>query len=121
MWRLHGIEPEALDYASMKVTSPGYALRPEIIESAYYLHHYTNDPRYRAMGREFFDDFVRHCRSEAGYAALKDVRTKTQEDSMESFVFAETFKYFYLLFAPKEALDFGAVTFNTEAHPLRLP
>jgi len=121
MWRLHGIEPEALDYRRMKVLSPEYALRPEIVESAYYLHHYTGDPRYRAMGREFFEAFVRYCRSEAGYAALKDVRTKTQEDSMESFVFAETFKYFYLLFAPKATLDFEAVTFNTEAHPLRLP
>lgn len=121
MWRLHGIEPEALDYRRMKVLSPGYALRPEIIESAYYLHHYTADPRYRAMGREFFEAFVRYCRTEAGYAALKDVRSKKQEDSMESFVFAETFKYFYLLFAPKDALDFDAVTFNTEAHPLRLP
>jgi mannosidase alpha-like ER degradation enhancer 2 len=121
MWRLHGIEPEALDYKRMKVTSPAYALRPEIIESAYYLNHFTGDPRYRAMGREFFEAFVRWCRTEAGYAALKDVRTKQQEDSMESFVFAETFKYFYLLFAPREALDFDAVTFNTEAHPLRLP
>ena len=37
---------------------------------------------------------------------------------MESFVFAETFKYYYLLFAP-QAIDFDAVTFNTEAHPLR--
>jgi mannosidase alpha-like ER degradation enhancer 2 len=121
MWRLAGVEPEALDYARMKITSPGYALRPEIIESAYYLNHYTGDTRYRAMGREFFEAFVRYCRTDAGYAALKDVRTKVQEDSMESFVFAETFKYFYLLFAPKTALDFDAVTFNTEAHPLRLP
>lgn len=121
MWRLHGIEPESLDYKRMKVQSPGYALRPEIIESAYYLHHYTGDPAYRAMGREFFDNFVKYCRTPAGYAALKDVHTKEQADSMESFVFAETFKYFYLLFAPKEALDFDAVTFNTEAHPLRLP
>jgi mannosidase alpha-like ER degradation enhancer 2 len=38
---------------------------------------------------------------------------------MESFVFAETFKYFYLLYAPPGALDFRAVVFNTEAHPLR--
>src|SRR5574343_227676 len=121
MWRLHGIEPESLDYASMTVQSPGYALRPEIVESAYYLHHYTGNPRYRAMGREFWDAFVRYCRTEAGYAALKDVRSKEQEDSMESFVFAETFKYFYLLFAPKSALNFDAVTFNTEAHPLHLP
>jgi hypothetical protein len=37
---------------------------------------------------------------------------------MESFVLAETFKYYYLLFAPS-ALDFDTVTFNTEAHPLR--
>ena len=120
MWRLHGIEPESLDYKRMKVGSPGYALRPEIVESAYYLHHFTGDTRYRAMGREFFDNFVRYCRTDAGYAALKDVRSKVKEDSMESFVFAETFKYFYLLFAPKETLDFDAVTFNTEAHPLRL-
>lgn len=121
MWRLHGIEPEQLDYMKMQVTSGGYALRPEIIESAYYLHHYTGDAKYRAMGREFFEDFVRHCRTAAGYAALADVRTRQQKDSMESFLFAETFKYYYLLFAPKDALDFDKVTFNTEAHPLRLP
>ena len=38
---------------------------------------------------------------------------------MESFVLAETFKYFYLLFAPPETLDLDKVVFNTEAHPLR--
>lgn len=119
MWRLHGIEPEALDYGTMKVTSGAYHLRPEIVESAYYLYSLTGDNRYRAMGREFFDDFVRHCRTEHGYAALKDVRTMQQEDSMESFLFAETFKYYYLLFAPPKALDFDGTVFNTEAHPLR--
>ena len=120
MWRLHGIEPESLDYAKMEVASASYALRPEIVESAYYLHRRTGDPKYRLMGKEFFEDFVRHCRTEAGYAALEDVRTKEQADSMESFLFAETFKYYYLLFAPAQALDFDAVTFNTEAHPFRL-
>lgn len=119
MWRLHGIEPEAIDYASMEVTSPGYPLRPEIVESAYYLYHYTGDARYRGMGKEFFEDFVRATRTEHGFAALKDVRSKQQDDSMESFLFAETFKYYYLLFAPAAALDFDAVVFNTEAHPIR--
>ena len=119
MWRLHGIEPEALDYRKMEVTSGGYQLRPEIVESAYYLHHYTRDVRWRAMGREFFDDFVRHARTEAGYAAIKDVRTIEQRDSMESFLLAETFKYWWLLFSPPSALDFDGVVFNTEAHPLR--
>ena len=39
---------------------------------------------------------------------------------MESFVLAETFKYYWLLFAPPEALDLHQVVFNTEAHPLRV-
>ena len=119
MWRLHGIEPEALDYRKMEVTSGGYQLRPEIVESAYYLHHCTRDVRWRAMGREFFDDFVRHTRTDAGFAAIKDVRTMEKRDSMESFLLAETFKYYWLLFSPPAALDFDGVVFNTEAHPLR--
>ncbi|HWS87076.1 MAG TPA: glycoside hydrolase family 47 protein [Pyrinomonadaceae bacterium] len=119
MWRAHGIEPERLDYRTMKVTSAGYPLRPEIVESAYYLHHFTRDPRYLAEGAEMFEDFVRHCKTEAAYAALKSVETKEKEDNMESFLFAETFKYFYLLFAPPKTLDFRTVVFNTEAHPIR--
>jgi hypothetical protein len=42
-----------------------------------------------------------------------------QRDEMESFALAETFKYFYLLFAPPWTLDFDNIVFNTEAHPLR--
>jgi len=38
---------------------------------------------------------------------------------MQSFLFADTFKYFYLLFAPSRPLDFDKVIFNTEAHPVR--
>jgi len=119
MWRAHGIEPEQIDYRGGKIIYPGYALRPEIVESTYYLAHFTHDAKYLAMGRTLFRDFVKHCRTDAGYAALADVVTKKRKDGMESFVLAETFKYFYLLFAPDTALDFDAVTFNTEAHPLR--
>ena len=119
MWNLHGIEPEVLDYKKMRVVSPGYHLRPEIVESTYYLYHGTHDPEYRRMGEKMFDDFMKYCRTESGYVALSDVVTKQQRDEMESFVFAETFKYFYLLFAPQDALDFDHVTLNTEAHPLR--
>jgi hypothetical protein len=118
MWNLYDIEPEVLDYKTMKIAYDGYALRPEIVESTYYLYHYTRDPKYLAMGRTMFNDFVKYCRTDAGYAALKSVVTKQKRDDMESFVLAETFKYYYLLFNP-DAIDFGAVTFNTEAHPLR--
>src|SRR5436190_23115823 len=119
MWKLHGIEPEVIDYKTMRATAFTYHLRPEIIESACYLHHYTNDPEYRRVGETMFNDFVQHCRVESGYAALSNVVTKEKRDEMESFALAETFKYFYLLFAPADALDFDRIVFNTEAHPLR--
>jgi len=118
MWNLNGIEPEELDYATMRVTSPAYHLRPEIIESTYYLKHFTNDQQYRQMGEAMFNDFVKYCRTDGGYAALKNVITKEKRDEMESFLFAETFKYFYLLFAPEKSLRFDQVIFNTEAHPV---
>ncbi|HJX83475.1 MAG TPA: glycoside hydrolase family 47 protein, partial [Candidatus Angelobacter sp.] len=108
-----------LDYSTMKITSPGYQLRPEIIESAYYLHFYTQNPRYREMGQTFLADLVRHCRTDAGYAALSSVETKEKADRMESYFLAETLKYLYLLFAPREKLDLTQVVFNTEAHPIR--
>jgi Glycosyl hydrolase family 47 len=119
MWKLHGIEPEQLNYRTMKVDRPAYPLRPEIIESAYYLHHFTGDARFREMGATFFKNFVTYCRTDTAYAALRDVVEKKQDDRMESFLFAETFKYFYLLFSPPSVLNFKEVVFNTEAHPIR--
>jgi mannosidase alpha-like ER degradation enhancer 2 len=118
MWNLYSIEPETLDYKTMQVVARSYHLRPENIESTYYLYHYTGHPEYRRMGEKMFDDFVKYCRAEAGYTALADVISKQQLDEMQSFVLAETFKYFYLLFAPPETLQFDRVIFNTEAHPL---
>jgi len=163
MWRQYGIEPEEIDYQKWEIVSPGYPLRPEIIESTYYLHHYATlrarAPRgpqraspagvahsssgrrgvrgaegkqrlpvpshlasaasYRQQGQLMFEDFVKYCRTDEGYAALKSVLTKEQSDSMPSFLFAETFKYFYLLSASPQTLDFDKVIFNTEAHPIR--
>ena len=119
MWNQQGIEPEEIDYRAMKTTSPGYPLRPEIVESTYYLYHSTKDPKYLLMGQTLWQDFVKHCRTDEGYATLKSVITKEKADSMQSFLFAETFKYFYLLFAPTKTLDFDRVIFNTEAHPIR--
>lgn len=119
MWGIAGIEPEELDYSTMTITSPGYQLRPEALESAYYLYTFTGDTTYRAMGREMLGAIERWTRTDAGFASLSDVRTKTKIDRMHSFLLAETFKYAYLLFAPRSTLDLRAVVINTEAHPLR--
>ena len=119
MWNHEGIEPEEFDYRARKVVSPAYHLRPEIVESTYYLYRYTKDKKYLLMGEQLWRDFVKHCRTEIAYAALKSVVTKEKNDTMQSFLFAETFKYFYLLFSPPSTLDFEKVIFNTEAHPIR--
>jgi mannosidase alpha-like ER degradation enhancer 2 len=118
-WTTFGIEPQELDYSKMKISYDGYPLQPEIIESAYYLHRFTNDPRYLDMGHTFFDSLVKYCRTDIAYAALSNVETKAKRDEMESFFLAETLKYLYLLFAPPQALDLTQVVFNTEAHPIR--
>jgi mannosidase alpha-like ER degradation enhancer 2 len=119
MWTKHDIEPEEFDYMKQEVGDASYHLRPEIVESTYYLYKYTNDEKYLQMGARFFEDFVKYCKTDAGYAVLKSVVTKEKSDTMHSFLFAETFKYYYLVFAPAKTLDFKKVVFNTEAHPIR--
>lgn len=119
MWNNQGIEPEVFDYEAMKVTSPPYHLNPEIMESAYYLYQLTGDRQYLEMGKHFLEGLKKYCRTDAGYAELKNVITKEKLDRMESYFLAETLKYLYLLFAPPETLDFNKIVFNTEAHPIR--
>ena len=119
MWTLHGIEPESFNYVTMKPVGEDYQLRPEIMESAYYLSHYTRDPKYLEMGKTMFTDLMKHCRVDAGYTVLRSVVSKEKGDLQHSFLLAETLKYLYLLFNPS-ALKFDDVIFNTEAHPLRL-
>ena len=125
MWFLHGIEPEQLDYATMEVVNGGYPLRPEAIESCYYLLHATGDLRWRELGRRMFDAIVEQTRVEHGFAHVADVRSlggdgpPELDDAMESFFLAETLKYAWLLAAPPSTLALDEVVLNTEAHPLR--
>src|SRR5207302_5170612 len=104
----------------MRVVEAGYALRPEIVESAYYLYRYTKDPRYLEMGRTFFEALIDHCRTDAGFTILKSVVTKEKGDLMPSYFLAETLKYLYLLFADHPSIDLNRFVFNTEAHPFRM-
>jgi glycosyl hydrolase family 47 len=119
MWTTFDVEPETIDYSRMAIVSPEYQLRPESLESAYYLYTLTHDPRYRDAGGAMFEAIERWTRTDAGFASLADVRTKKKQDRMHSFMLAETLKYAFLLFAPPMTLDLHRVIFNTEAHPLR--
>lgn len=120
MWIDFDIEPEEFNYESFEITAPYYLLRPENIESAFYLYRVTKNPQYLEMGKTYFESIVKYCRIDEGYASLKSVVTKEKMDSMESFFLAETLKYLYLIFAPEETLDLNKFVFNTEAHPFRI-
>ena len=119
MWQLRGIEPEVIDYRAMAIRAAGYPLRPEIIESAWYLRRATGDPQYLAMGQAFLDALFAHTRAGDGFTVLTSVETMAQGDLMPSYFLAETLKYLYLIFAPDNAVDLDRVVFTTEAHPLR--
>jgi mannosidase alpha-like ER degradation enhancer 2 len=71
------------------------------------------------MGKTYLDALMKYCRTDDGFAALADVRSKKKDDAMESYFFAETLKYLYLLFSPPATLNFQSVIFNTEAHPMQ--
>eukprot|EP01065_Artemidia_motanka_P014896 TRINITY_DN18759_c0_g1_i1.p1 TRINITY_DN18759_c0_g1~~TRINITY_DN18759_c0_g1_i1.p1 ORF type:complete len:775 (+),score=234.79 TRINITY_DN18759_c0_g1_i1:39-2327(+) len=98
-----------------------YLLRPETIESLFYLWRVTRKQRYRDVGWRFFRALMQHCRTpRGGFHGLESVYDSPTEakDQMESFFTAETLKYFYLLFSDDGALPLDEWVFNTEGHPL---
>lgn len=120
MWKKFNIEPEEFDFKTNKILSAYYVLRPENLESCFYLYRFTKDDQYLWMGKRMVNDIVEHCRNEVGYASLKNVLTYEKANSMQSFFFAETLKYAYLIFAPEEVVNLKKVVFNTEAHPFKI-
>ena len=119
MWKRFGMEPEVYNFKSDTVVRGQYILRPENIESTFYLYRTTGDEQYLWMGKQMFDDIVKYCKHETGFASVANVRTMEKMNSMQSFFIAETLKYAYLLFAPASKLDLDEWVFNTEAHPFR--
>ncbi|GAN06720.1 glycoside hydrolase family 47 protein [Mucor ambiguus] len=109
-----------------------YILRPETVESLFILYRITGDQKYQEYGWEIYQAIEKHCKTKSAYATIRNVdRIRGEDDddegepldgfnqidSMESFLFAETFKYLYLLFSPPEIISLDKFVFNTEAHP----
>lgn len=118
MWVRFNMEPESFNYKTEEIENAVYLLRPENIESCFYLFRATQHYDYLWMGKLMFEDILAHCKTETAFAALRDIRTFEKMNSMESFFFAETLKYAYLLFADEKEADLSKIVFNTEAHPL---
>lgn len=120
MWTHFNMEPEEFNYKTDSITSSYYILRPENLESCFYLYRLSHKNEYLWMAKKMVEDILDHCRTETGFASLKNVRTYEQANSMESFFFAETLKYAYLVFAPASAADLHKIVFTTEAHPFKI-
>ncbi|KAA1129581.1 hypothetical protein PGTUg99_030524 [Puccinia graminis f. sp. tritici] len=104
------------------IGDPSYFGRPETIESVYYMWRITGDRQWQDRGWRMFTSWMEACVTKFGFANLEDVNSwppKTT-DKQESFVLAETFKYYYLLFSEPDLISLDDYVFNTEAHPFRI-
>ncbi|XP_069593369.1 ER degradation-enhancing alpha-mannosidase-like protein 3 isoform X2 [Ranitomeya imitator] len=117
----HNFLPEAFT-TDFRVHWAQHPLRPEFAESTYFLYKATGDPYYLEVGKTIIENLNKYARVPCGFAAVKDVRTGSHEDRMDSFFLAEMFKYLYLLFSEREDLSFDIedYIFTTEAHLLPL-
>lgn len=128
---------EELPQGWMTVNDQKYILRPEAIESVFIMWRMTGDEYWRDVGWKMFQSIIHHTRTPFGHSALTSVLHQSevqiyekgvpvtilqaeQSDDMESFWFAETLKYFYLLFSDVDLISLDEFVLNTEAHPLRL-
>lgn len=111
---------EGIEARALKSSEKYYILRPEAIESWFYMWRFTKDPKYREWAWSAVLALEKHCRAEAGYSGIQNVYMETpqKDDVQQSFIFAETFKYLYLIFSDDSLLSLDEWVFNTEAHPL---
>ncbi|KAF3672994.1 Mannosyl-oligosaccharide 1,2-alpha-mannosidase MNS2 [Capsicum annuum] len=129
----------------MTVGTSWNILRPETVESLFYLWRLTGNKTYQEWGWNIFQAFEKNSRIKSGYVGLKDsqahpkslftdvgpayyivhapvneVNTGVQDNMMQSFFLAETLKYLYLLYSPSSIIPLDEWVFNTEAHPIKI-
>ncbi|GAA6082506.1 mannosidase, alpha, class 1B, member 1b [Tachysurus ichikawai] len=127
-----GLSPEIVHFnmqtgstqdVDVKLADRHNLLRPETVESLFYLYRLTKDKKYQSWGWEIFKSFNKYTKVDTGgYTSINNVRdpkSTSPRDKMESFFLGETLKYFYLLFSDNsDLINLDTYIFNTEAHPL---
>ena len=117
------IQDQSLPPGFLHITSSKYMLRPEAIESVFYMYRITGNQHWREVGWNMFQAINTHTRAEFGYSTIYDVmyEDSAMTDEMESFWLAETLKYFWLLFDDPTRWSLDDWVLNTEAHLFRRP
>ncbi|XP_039658585.1 mannosidase, alpha, class 1B, member 1b isoform X2 [Perca fluviatilis] len=127
-----GLSPEIVHFnmhqgstrdIEVKLADRHNLLRPETVESLFYLYRFTKDQKYREWGWKILQNFNKYTKvSSGGYTSINNVRDPdypSPRDKMESFFLGETLKYLYLLFSDDlNLISLDQYVFNTEAHPL---
>ncbi|EAY12356.1 Glycosyl hydrolase family 47 protein [Trichomonas vaginalis G3] len=122
-----GLLPEEFEYKYgnrtkkyVECSNANYHLRPEVIESIYYLWKMTGDEKYREYNWEFFKKINTTCRMENGFSPISDVDGNySYIGNMESYFFSETLKYLFLTFSDSSYMPMTEWIFNTEGHPFK--
>lgn len=124
-----GLGPEAFHFErsdveakSLRDNEKYYILRPETIETWFYLWRSTHDQIYRDWAWDAIVSLEKHCRVDGGYSGIKDVYSVPvqHDDVQQSFFIAETLKYLLLIFSDDSFIPLDQYVFNTEAHPFRI-
>ncbi|XP_023724784.1 endoplasmic reticulum mannosyl-oligosaccharide 1,2-alpha-mannosidase isoform X2 [Cryptotermes secundus] len=107
---------------SVKTNDAHNLLRPEFVESLWYMYQITGNKTYQDWGWQIFQAFEKYAKVVNGYTSIGNVRNPVNtrpRDMMESFFLSETLKYLYLLFSDDpHILSLDKYVLNSEAHPL---
>ncbi|KDN43914.1 glycoside hydrolase family 47 protein [Tilletiaria anomala UBC 951] len=108
--------------AGFDYDSPAYVLRPEVMESVFYAWRASGDPAWQEIAWNAFQSISKYCKTDTALAAIQQVNNTAtgQYDDSESFLYAELYKYLYLIFADPNVAHLDKYVFNTEGHPFEL-
>ncbi|KAI4745488.1 glycoside hydrolase family 47 protein [Aureobasidium sp. EXF-12298] len=111
------------------ITDASYNLRPEVLESLYYAYCATGDTKYQDLSWKAFRAINATCRTGSGFSSVSNVNAPhggSFSNFQESYMFAETFKYAYLIQAEDAKVHVAKKgeeqtwVFNTEGHPFKV-
>lgn len=137
------IEEMRLPQGFVDISDRRYILRPEAIESIFVMYRITGDKSLLDAAWEMFSAIEKYTKTTLANAAILDVtvaKGPALADRMESFWYeilpqpcerllttvlqscryAQTLKYFYLVFSDPDLISLDEYVLNTEGHPFKM-